>query len=661
MRKVESFGADWVSEEIGELTEEIIKVTPSQYNEEVRYIPKSISNIPGYIRYAVNPFMREIVDCFDVDSDVREVNLKKGVQITYSTALESGALYYMGHVKTLSLMYISADLEMANHRVENYYLPMLEHSGLSHIIRSNDEGNSRKTGKTKKHLQFVGGGALYPRGANNADKMRADSVAILLKDEIDSWPDTVGKDGDPDKLTDARCKGFWESRKIFRGSTPLIKGTSKIEKAYLKGDQRKYNVLCIKCEYQQVLRWNTVNKENGVIGGFRWETDEGFLVKESVRYCCQNCGAPHTDDDKEILFSEEHGALWVPTARPSDIGIRSYHLPAFYSPIGMAPWSLLVSDYLEAWDTETNKVKDLALHQVFYNNVLAEPYEMFGSKIRFTSVSAHRRSAYCLGTIPNEYARQFSGSPILLLTCTVDVHKDNLAVSVMGWCKDFKCYIIDYWRFEVKEGEDFCSEISSPVWGRLRELIEEKEYVADDGKKYKIAVTLVDSSWKYDTVVSFCSDYASGVYPILGRDRPSKNQSVLEFAPFTTKAGTQGYRITVDHYKDRLATVLRREWVEAAGEQNKYHFNAPVNISDKQLKELTIEKRVEKVDERGNKSHSWYRPNGVDNELWDLLVYGSAAVEMVSYSICIEHFELEDTDWAKFWDYLENEKLYYTE
>jgi phage terminase large subunit GpA-like protein len=125
--------------------------------------------MPGYLRYSVNPFMREIVDCFDIDSPVREVNLMKGVQITYTTALESGLLYYMAHVRSMPLMYMTADKELASARVENNILPMLQQSGLAHIIRSSDEGNSRKTGKTANHLQFEGGGYLVPFGARNAD------------------------------------------------------------------------------------------------------------------------------------------------------------------------------------------------------------------------------------------------------------------------------------------------------------------------------------------------------------------------------------------------------------------------------------------------------------------------------------------------------------
>lgn len=655
--EIVDIGADWIVEEIEGLTDKVQHVKPSDFNEQTRYLPESVTSIPGYIRYDVNPFMREIVDCFDIDSPVREVNLKKGVQITYSTALESGALYFMAHVKTLPIMYLTADKELASARIENNFIPMLNHSGLAHIIRSSDEGNSRKTGKTKSHLQFEGGGYLVPFGAKNADKMRSYSIAVMLKDEIDAWPDTVGKDGDPDALSDDRCSGYWERRKIFRGSTPLIKHASKIEKQFRRGDQRVYMVLCKSCGYPQNLRWETINKETGVVGGFQWETENGVLVLESVRYCCQNCGEPHFEHDKERLFSEDHGAHWEPTARPIEPGVRSYHLPALYSPIGMQPWYKCVGAYLAGFDPIEKKVVDMGKYQVFYNNILAEPFEVRGAKVKFTQVSAHRRSVYRLGQIPNAYAAQHSESEILFLTCVVDVQKTWLDVAIFGWCRGARCYLVDAIQIE---GTD-CTEQSSPVWGKLRETIEEKIYTADNGKQYRAVLTFIDASYANDTVSAFCSEYAVGVYPILGRDRTAKNQKISEFAEFKTQAGTIGYRVLVDHYKDRLGPVLRREWHEGEEVQRPYHFNAPVDLADKRLKELTVETRRQKEDDRGNVSYYWHRPSGARNELWDLLVYAHATVEVLAWQICIQHFELETIDWPQFWDYIEKEKLYFSE
>ena len=647
----DDLGAEWALSEIEGLTDHLVHLSPSVFNEQTRYLPESVTPMPGFIRYDTFPFLREILDCFDVDSPVREVNLKKGVQIGWSTLLESITLYYMAHIKTLPLAYVSADKELTHARVEENFIPMIQQSGLSHIIRSNDEGNARKTGQTKDHIQFEGGGHLRLLGARTADKMRSFSICVMMKDEIDAWADVVGKDGEPDKLTDSRCSAYWERRKIARGTTPLIKNKSKIEKQYLRGDQRKYFVPCKHCGHMQYLHW--MPREGK--GGFVWDLDENDrLIAKSVRYVCESCGGAHYEYDKERMFS---GGEWRPTAEPVEPGIRSYHLPAFYSPIGFQPWAKNVLMYLDAFDPIERKVKDIAEFQVFYNNILGEPFEIMGAKIRFTSVSAHRRAQYTLGNIPNKYAVEYAGSPVLFLTCLVDVHKTFLAVAVLGWCRDAKTFVVDYKRIE---GEDF-SDLFCPGWGELRSIIEESEYTADDGKVYKIVLTFIDAGYANDTVTKFCADYTASVYPILGRDRATKNQTIKEFSMFETQQGTTGFKIVVDHYKDRLAPVLRREWVEDSGLQKPYHFNAPIDLPDAALKELTVETRREQIDANGNSTYVWYRPGNARNELWDLLGYGHAAVEIMAWSICIKTFELETIDWPKFWDYVENENKFFVD
>lgn len=652
MSKIDRIGCNWLIDEISSMVHSIDRHTPVKFNEENRYLPQGVSPRPGYIRYDMFPFLIEIIECFDPLSPIREVNLMKGVQTGYTTLLETILFYYMVYIKTQPCMFLTAESELAKVRIENNIIPMINESGFSHLIRSADIGNARKTGKTKDFLQWDGGGSLIFNGAMNAAKMRQYSVLLMLKDELDGWKRSIGKDGNSDSLTDARLSAYWATRKILRGSTALTE-PSMIREAYDRGDRRKYLICCKSCNFPQEIKQEHVNKKTGEINGFKWDTDDGALVLESVRYCCRECGHEHYEHDKELLFSAEHGAHWKPTCKPKEINIRSYHLPAWYSPFGFRPWYKGISDYLGSFDPVTKQVISISKYQEYYNNTLGVPFKVMGAKVRFKSVSAHRRVIYRLGEIPNKYAIKYSSSPILFLTCQVDVHKRNLAVSVMGWTRDLRCYVIDYWRFNRENDDDDCTELDSLVWGRLRELIEEKVYIADDKKEYGIALTLIDAGYANATVCTFCGDYDTGVYPILGRERAAKNQTIKEFAEFTTQIGTVGYRILVDHYKDRLAPVLRRSWTEEQGDQKIYHFNTPVDISDKQLTELTVESREEKTDEKGNTSYVWVRSGNARNELWDLLVYGHAAVEIFAWIICIQHFELKTIDWQQFWDFIE--------
>jgi len=657
--EVENDDLAWLYKKISLLTDSRVSLSVSEWSEQKRYLPPQVSSMPGFYRYSVAPYLKEIADCMSVTSPIREIDFMKAAQIGATVGiLENTIGYIIDHVKSAPVMLLTADAELAKLRVESYITPMLEHSGLNHLIQSADINNSRKSGKTDKRIEWAGGGFLIPLGALNASKLRSLSIQYLLEDEVDAYPDKVGKSEDPQKTAEARTKAYHESRKIARISTPLIKNKSRIHRGYLRGDQRKWFVPCKKCHKKQELKFKGLDKKTGQIWGLVWTMTDGILDVDSVKYLCQFCGYAHSNYDKAYILPRGE---WRATATAKSITHRSYHINAMYSPLGMYPWSAAVLDWLEAWDEESGTVRNVGLLQEFYNNVLGQPFEIRGSKIRFISVSGHRRACYRLGQIPNHYASQHCGSPILFLTCTVDVHKKNLAVAVMGWTRDARCFVIDYWRFNTVDDNEECGELSSTVWRRLRQLIEETEYTADDGKKYRIVMTFIDAGYMNDTVTRFCADYASGVYPTLGRDRPSKNQTIKEFAKFNTQSGTIGYRIVVDHYKDRLSPVLRREWQEESGLQPTYHFNAPVDITDKQLKELTVESRKEKTDDKGNVAYYWHRPHNAPNELFDLLVYGSAAMEILAFNICIEHFELETIDWAKFWDFIHNEKLYFTE
>jgi phage terminase large subunit GpA-like protein len=161
---------------------------------------------------------------------------------------------------------------------------------------------------------------------------------------------------------------------------------------------------------------------------------------------------------------------------------------------------------------------------------------------------------------------------------------------------------------------------------------------------------MIDASYSTHTVVDFAAQYASGVYPIMGRDRPAKYQSIKEFAEFKTQSGTKGYRILVDHYKDIMAPVLRREW-SGEEQQAKYHFNAPLDYPDNFVKELTAETRKKQTDDRGIVSYVWHRPGNAHNHEFDKLGYAYAAVDIIAWSLCVEQFEMETVDWIQFWQY----------
>lgn len=659
---LETHGHDWLLEQVEALTDEVNEAKPSEIAETLRYLPSSVSpNNPGPFSFDLTPYAKEIVDNFDINSPIRETTVLKGVQVAFTTSvLENIVLYLIEHVKTAPSMYVTADKELAEARIENYFLPMLEHSGLSDRIQSGDVGNSRKTGKTKNMLQWQGGGWMKPIGSLNAAKMRQDTILYMLKDELSGWPEAVGKDGDPDKLTDDRCKGLWERRKILRGSTPNLMDTDKTWKAYLRGDQRKYFVPCKHCGFFQYLAWGHPDPETGYKDyGIIWDLDmKGQLINESVRYRCMNCQREINEYDKRAMFAFDSGAEWRPTAAPKELNVRSYHLPAFYSATTMAPWYALVADFLEAYDPKNQRVKDIEKYKTYVNNVKGKPFQVTGFKLTRETVNALRRDYYHMGTVPNRAARLYSGGPVVFLTCQVDVHKEHLDVAVMGWSRGSRCHLIDYFLIQAVDATDE----NDPCWADLATHIEDKTYSSDhieiDGElEYKSAITFIDSRYASDAVLAFCEGYENGVFPILGISRQENFRNIAYFQKFTPSLGGVGYKITVDFYKDMLSTVLRREWSTEMGPQGKQHFSAPRNTTDAQLKELTTEYKKREKDTKGNIKYVWYRPQNVRNELWDLLVYGHCAKDVMAHILCIDVWGEQEVNWSDFWDYYEGELL----
>jgi len=644
----------WISNEIANLTDKLSIKSPSAWAEENRYLPASVSPLPGHYSYEVCPPLKEIVDCLDIRSPVREVTLMKGAQIGATVGvLENAIGYFISEVKSAPMMLLTADAELAKTRMDGHVTLMIQQSGLADKIMTSDELSKNKTGKTNSKIEWEGGGYILPFGARNAAKLRSNPIQVLLEDEIDGYPEIVGKDGDPMKLAEARTKAYTQTRKIVRLSTPLIKGASRIERCFLEGDQRRYHVPCKKCGQFQELKFSGVNKETGEVWGLTWKTDENdILIPDTVRYICKFCSHQHTNSDKIWMLPR---GKWVATAKSKSRAVRSYHLNALYSPAAMYPWEEAVQDWLSAWDVHKERPKDLGLLQEFYNNVLGKTFELRGSKLKYTVIASHKRG-YKYGDIPNTYAIEHSQSKILALTCTVDVHKDNLAVAIFGWCRSSRCYLIDYWEFKG----DTSQLDDETTWGRLATLVEGDGYVADDGSLYKIALTLIDSGFSTDLVYRFCEQYETSVYPIKGREFPPKNAAVKEFSPFATPFGTTGYGITVNFYKDRMSAVLNRRW-DGVGVQSDRAVNFPTNISDANLKELTVEQKREKINSitKQREGFEWFRPSGVKNELWDLLIYSAAAIDLIALDVCRNTLGLDHVNWVAFWDTLEAEKLFF--
>jgi phage terminase large subunit GpA-like protein len=595
------------------------------------------------------------------ESPVHFVAIQKGAQVAATVGvLENVIGYYAEHVRTMPILFFTADDGLAKLRMDTNVVPMFQSSGFDDIIQSNDSMRKGKQGLTNTKIEWAGGGYLIPLGAINEAKQRSLSAPIVLRDEASGWPLKVGRDGDPMKLTETRTNSYELTRKILDLSTPTLVGSDVISKRFQLGDQRYYFVPCIHCGEKQVLRFKGTNKDTGLVYGLTWETemtDTGRMVEAgSVRYVCKHCGKEMVNEHKSLVMGDGE---WRPTARPSQPDFRSYHVSALYAPSFARTWEAIARAWTEAWDDEENRHKDIEKLQVFYNNDLGQPFEARTDKLKPHQVSPHKRRSYRTGELPMADAIERAGGPLEIVTMAVDVQEKWLAVKTMAWAPSadgagYNAYMLDY---IVIEGD--CTSADSEAWVEMAGLIDNLTYTGG-GRDFRVAVTLIDASYESDTVYSFCAQWDIGVYPLRGRDKPLKGARIKEFDMMENATGTRYCAITVDLYKDRWSHALGRQW-NGLGKMPRNNWSCPIDIDDKVLNHLTVEYKCQQKDPKSGKvlGSYWHRPNNARQELWDLLIYSTAALEMVAYDVCEQHAEIEALVWPEFWA-LAKEGLFWT-
>lgn len=649
--ELEAVDFKWLSNQIKQLTDEKINIKVSKWAEK-RYLPDELTGHPGFWDNDYAPYLVEPMDRLSVGDPARKIAIMKAAQIGATTGILENSLGYTVDHDPCGFMFVSADKELAKLGVDVKIDRMLESCNLQHKIKTHDV-KSRKTGNTSMKKDFIGG-FLLAIGAQNPGKLRMMSVRKLCLDELDGMPDKLKNEGDPLELAENRTNAFELTRKILYLSTPLILQTSKINKVYLQGDQRKYFIPCKHCNKVQELVFQGID-EDGKKYGIKFEVDEkNTLIENSVYYQCQFCENKFYNHDKGDFLKK---GKWIPTATPKEKNFYSYHINALYSP--WFSWVAVVYKWLKAWDIKTDRAKDLEKLKTFYNTDLGLPWEERGEAPKFERIIQHRRAIYKRNEIPNKKALKETGSIIHLLTAAADVHKNRIDLEIVGWCKSGISYSID-WR-NIEGDTEILSGPNSP-WEKLRNIIESETWKSDDNKFYMVQTTFIDARYRTDIVYSFALEYSSGVYPIMGRDSPVKSAKLREFDQFTSKSGAIAFNINTTLYKDRLMAWMRRDWNDGQIQPLGY-TNFPADYRDDYFRHYEAEYKQEVRSKKTNKflGYYWVQIPNKANHALDCRVYNMAALDLIVYTVCVEYLDFDGIDYNKFWDFCLKEKLYFSE
>lgn len=547
-----------------------------------RYARLSAESAAAAGKWRTIPYQREIMDAF-TDPRIDMVVVQKSARVGYTKILNNLIGYHI-HQDPCPIMVVQPTVEDAEGYSKDEIAPMVRDTPELRALVSDPKA---KDGSNTILAKQYPGGTLQMVGANSARGFRRVSRRIVLFDEPDGYPPST-PEGDQIKLGMKRAEYYW-NRKIGMGSTPTIKGFSRIESWFLKTDQRRYFVPCPDCGHMQYLRWQQ-------FVGYK----EG--QPENTRYKCESCDSliDHVHKARMVERGE-----WRPTATSSRPGLVGFHIWAAYSYSPNAAWSDLAREFLEV------KGSKIQL-QTFVNTTLGETFEEdYANAVSADGLMA-RREAYEPGTVPDD---------VLVLTMGVDVQDDRLALAIWGWGVGESASLI--WQAEISG-----AATAPEVWEQL-DTVRRAEWCRPDGVVVPMVLCGVDSGdnthevYRYvrerstEPVVAIKGSSTRGK-PVIGKG----SKQDVSAAGKVIKRGITLYLIGTDTAKTTLMGRLRHQ-TEGPGS-----FRFGMAADERFFQQLTAEKQRVRYDRQGAAIREWFCPKGVRNEQTDCLVYAYAMLQL---------------------------------
>lgn len=557
------------------------RLTVSEWADQRRWLSTKSSAEPGQWRTERTPYLREVMDELSAASHTEEVVMMCGAQLG-KTETGNNWVGYTMDVNPCPMMALQPTVDMAKRYSKQRLVPLIDETptlkGKVKPARARDSGNTTL-------MKEFSGGVLVITGANSAVGLRSMPVRNLFVDEEDAYPLNVDGEGDPVELARARTRTF-ARRKIFRVSTPTIKGRSRIEKAFDESDQRHFYVPCPHCQEFQVLRFTQL----------KWPDGE----PEQAKYECEHC---------EVLI-ENHEKTWMLERgewrkHNPDSQVAGFHLSSLYSPVGWFSWAEAAQMFMKAQEKPD-------LLRVFVNTVLGEVWKDMGEAPEWR-VLFERREAYPLGKAP---------MPVLFLTAGIDVQKDRLEIQVVGWGADKQSWLVDY---EVLMGDT-----SRPdVWVELTAYVE-RSWEHESGISLPLTRWAIDSGYATQDVYQWArtqtpgqclvvKGFEHGVAPI---GQPNAVEVTVGGRRY--KRGVKVWPVATGLLKSELYRWLKLD--KPTNETEVYppgycHFP---QIGEEFFKQIAAEQLVEKSVKGGFKKLEWQKLRD-RNEALDTRVYARAA------------------------------------
>lgn len=556
------------------------------------------------------PYLVEILDRMSPTDPCNKASVRKPGQVGFTNL----ATAWMGYIADInpapSMVVFPTIMSVQDYNRDKFHPALIESPTLARKVF---EARSRSVKASTALNKRFRGGFITLTGANSTADLRSKTVKYIFADEIDEWTDDLNGQGDPMEMVDTRQRAYHAGGeyKKLQGSTPTIKGASRIDDEFESGDQRFYHVACPHCGEKQRLEFGGKDKAYGLKFNKEWPFN--------AHYICRHNGCVIEHYHKRQMLDEAGPDGWIP-AKPEPGRHPSYHIDILLSPFTV--WDKIAEAFLKAKDVP-HKLKS------FVNLWLGESWEERGDAPEWKRIFARRE------TFP---ARHIPPGGLVFVG-TADVQKTGIYHIVEAYGADKQSWCIDA---GFLEGDT--SDPANEVWAKL-DAVYQRRYPDAYGNTWPVDRFGVDSGYNANVVYNWCRARPNAM-AIKGED--GWHRAAISTSPSLVDVDADGVKVrrgamvwTIGTYslKSEFYSNLRKDGVRDGAEIDPpgfYHLSEAV-VDEAYCKQITAEALVDRV-KKGRTVREW-EPTG-PNHYHDCKIYGMALAEHLGVS------HMTADDWA---------------
>lgn len=557
--------------------------TPADWAEANLYLPSDGNSEPGEL--VLSTAQRGVLDA-TVEPGVHTIVLCGASQSGKSLTMDARTLWEIAQQPGPSLVVHPTDAKGTQWKQDRFDPLVKKSKALRELI-----GGGRKGGGDNKAEAKYPGGRLAVASAHKPDDLAARAVRWLKLDEVDRFPASAGREGNPIRLATKRTETYASKGQSLTmiASTPVRMADSNIWTLYLRGDQRKFFCTCESCGAEWLFAFDNV----------KWSPGK----PETARLQCPHCEAKHDEQARTRML--ESGE-WQATAE-GERGLVSFH------------WSALVSKFasLQHIVSQFESIKTTQDRITFVNTVLAEPIDNAELSLDLESGSLHEPAVKL--TAPYEL-------PIDYVVAGADVQANRIEVLFFAELTGGRSAILDH---VILSGDthvepDLTANVPT-VWNDFDRLLG-RTFKLKGGAEVPIAACAVDSQYNTQRVAEFTflqqRKRQRRVFPIKGMPQPGRlhieARGKLRDLTRLHLVGTYDLKIM----------LYRRLMIDDATQSG--HIVIADHMDAAFYDGLAAEQFVTEAKRNGDVVSRWKPIAGIRNEPLDCLVYAAAMSTLVA-------------------------------